>query len=160
MEPERSLPCSQEPDTGPCPEPDASSPPHFPKIHCNIFPSTTMSSKWSLPCTFSNQNRDHVSNPHMTLACNNIDKAFISREGRVNIYLFIYLFVLCSISIYWTVCIVRGKCPEAPNITSRPWGGGGGITISTLPSVLWPMSVANLPNVDCLDVIGRHFLVV
>jgi hypothetical protein len=50
MGPEGSLPCSQEPATGSCPEPDASSP-HFPtlfpKIHSNIiFPSTPRSSEW------------------------------------------------------------------------------------------------------------------
>jgi hypothetical protein len=56
MEPERSLPCLQEPATGPFLEPDASSPtfPHnFPKIHSNIiFPSTTRSLEWSLPYRF------------------------------------------------------------------------------------------------------------
>jgi len=46
MEPKGSLPCSQQPGTVPCPEPDASSP-HcptlFPKIHSNIIhPSTTI----------------------------------------------------------------------------------------------------------------------
>jgi len=40
MEPEVSLPCSQQPAIGPYPEPDASSPhipTYFPKIHSNII---------------------------------------------------------------------------------------------------------------------------
>jgi hypothetical protein len=40
MEPEGSLPCSQEPTIGPYPEPDQSSPYyciHFSKIHLNII---------------------------------------------------------------------------------------------------------------------------
>jgi len=31
-------------------------PPHFPKIHSNIFPSVPSSSMWSLPFRFSNKN--------------------------------------------------------------------------------------------------------
>jgi len=52
MEHKDSLPCSQEPTTGPYPEPDATA--HtfslsFPKIHSNIiFASIRRSSKWSL----------------------------------------------------------------------------------------------------------------
>jgi hypothetical protein len=47
MEPDGSLPCSQQPATGPYPEPDASTP-HlttlFPKIHSNvILPFTLVS---------------------------------------------------------------------------------------------------------------------
>jgi len=42
-------------------------PPYFPDINCNIiFPSTSMSSKWSLPFRFSNQNIaciSHLSHP-------------------------------------------------------------------------------------------------
>jgi len=49
MEPEGSLPCTQQPTTGPSPGADASSP-HLPtlfsKIHSNIiFPSTSRSSE-------------------------------------------------------------------------------------------------------------------
>jgi len=58
METEGSLPCSQNPSTGPYSEPDASSPHvltnYFPKIHSNIiFTSTTRPSKWYLPFGFS-----------------------------------------------------------------------------------------------------------
>jgi hypothetical protein len=57
MKHEVSLPCSQQPVTGPYPEPDESSP-HtptlFPNIRCSIiFPSTARSSEWSLTCRFS-----------------------------------------------------------------------------------------------------------
>jgi hypothetical protein len=45
MEPEGSLPCSQEPSTAPYPEPDQSSPSYFSKSHFNIIlPRTSMSS--------------------------------------------------------------------------------------------------------------------
>jgi hypothetical protein len=50
-EPEGSLPLSQMPATCPCPRPDRSNPyptSHFLKIHLNIIPSTSGSSKWSL----------------------------------------------------------------------------------------------------------------
>jgi hypothetical protein len=52
MEPEGSLPCSQEPGTGPYPEPDATIHTfalYFLKIHSNIiFPLMPSSSEWSL----------------------------------------------------------------------------------------------------------------
>jgi hypothetical protein len=45
MEPKRSLPCSQDPATGPCPKTNRAHnlPPYFPKVHSNIRPS---SSEW------------------------------------------------------------------------------------------------------------------
>ena len=60
MKLEASLLHSQEPTTFPYPELDQSSPcppPHFLKTHFNIaFPSTPVSSKWSLSLRFSDQN--------------------------------------------------------------------------------------------------------
>jgi hypothetical protein len=59
MEPEGSLLCSQHPDKGPYPEPDASNhtlPTYFCKIHSNIMlPFTLVSSDESLPYKSSDQ---------------------------------------------------------------------------------------------------------
>jgi len=55
MEPDGSLPCSQEPATGPIlsqMNQVHTFPHYFPKIHCNItFPSTPRFSEWSLPAS-------------------------------------------------------------------------------------------------------------
>jgi len=58
MEPKGSLPCSQQPATAPCSEPDeynSQIPTLFPKIYSIfILPSTPRSSEKSLPCHFIN----------------------------------------------------------------------------------------------------------
>jgi hypothetical protein len=57
MEPEISLPCSEEPDAGPFPMPEVHTfPLHFTKIHSNIFfPFTPRSTDWLLTFRFSDQ---------------------------------------------------------------------------------------------------------
>jgi hypothetical protein len=59
MEPEGSLPCSQEPTTGPNSEPDNqinTTPSYLSKIDFNIFhPPTSWSSQWSLSFWLSHQ---------------------------------------------------------------------------------------------------------
>jgi hypothetical protein len=73
MEPEGSIPCSQEPCNGPYPEPYQSNPVHsipsdLSKIHFNIvYPPMSRSSQWSLSLWFS----------HHGLLKRNISKPFI-----------------------------------------------------------------------------------
>jgi hypothetical protein len=71
MEPEGTLPCSQEPSTGPYPGPDESNP-HFPTlfpyIHSNIiFPNTPKSSIWFPYFRFSDKSFARIS--HLSRAC-------------------------------------------------------------------------------------------
>jgi hypothetical protein len=70
MEPDGSLPCSQEPAIGPYPDPDVSIP-HFPTLFpwdpFYIFPSTPVFPEWSFPFRFSNQNTICIS--HLSNAC-------------------------------------------------------------------------------------------
>jgi len=65
MEHEGSLPCSEDPASGPYPEPDESSPPlllYFFEIHSGIILSSMpVSYKWSLLLRFSEQNFVHIS---------------------------------------------------------------------------------------------------
>ena len=65
MEPESSLPYSQQPVTYPYPEPThpvPTTPSHFLKIHLNIiFPSTSWSPQWSHSLRFPHQNLVHTS---------------------------------------------------------------------------------------------------
>jgi hypothetical protein len=56
MEPEGSIPCSQEPSTSPYPEPYQSNTHHLSKIHFNIVrPPTSWSSQWYLSFWLSYQ---------------------------------------------------------------------------------------------------------
>jgi hypothetical protein len=71
MEPEDSLPFSQEPATGPCLNQMHlvhNFPPYFLNIHSNIILlSKSRSYEWSLPSQVSKQNS--VCTPHLSLAC-------------------------------------------------------------------------------------------
>jgi hypothetical protein len=70
MKPGGSLPFLQESATGPCPKPQESNPhpPYFSKIHFNtVLPSTSKSSKRSVPFRLPNQNFIRIS--HLTHEC-------------------------------------------------------------------------------------------
>jgi hypothetical protein len=100
MEAERALPCSQQPATGPYPEPDESSP-HLPtclcKIHSNInFPSTTRSSEWSplilsRPCYMPHQSHppwpDHLNNTWWSVQ---VMKLLVMQSSPVSCHFFPY----------------------------------------------------------------------
>jgi hypothetical protein len=59
MEPESSLPCSQQPATGSCPQPEESNLKpdiQFPKVHFNnVLPIYAPCSEWCLSLEHSNQ---------------------------------------------------------------------------------------------------------
>jgi hypothetical protein len=67
IKPKGALPCSQEPATGV--QSSLHPTPCVPKIHCNIIPICTWSSKWSPPFRFSNQDFERMSHIHMPSKC-------------------------------------------------------------------------------------------
>ena len=98
MEPEGSLPHSQEPATCPCPQSTRSSPyptSHLLKIHLNIIPSTPGSPKWPLSVKFPPpEPRIRVSSPPRRGTCpaylirDLITRTILGEEYRLLSFLF------------------------------------------------------------------------
>jgi hypothetical protein len=89
MEPESSLPHSQQPITRPYSEPDQSSPRpvfHFLKIHFNIIlPFKPASSKWSPSFRFPHQNPVcNFSLPHTYYILRSSNSSWFDKTNNIN----------------------------------------------------------------------------
>jgi hypothetical protein len=126
----RSSSCSQEPATGPYPEPNESLQSSVPKTHINtIIPSTPTSSEWPRPFKLSNQNFGPISHPSHTF--------YMPRpshhpwfDHRTNIWWRVQIMELLITRFFWSLpslhpsqdrIFSEASCSQKPSNTQRNW---------------------------------------